>query len=285
MDRGIAALLICGLMGVPRLAQATEALDRQLREAVRLYEDLEYEQALGLLKRAHQSSRGASDDTAVFLLEGIVCADLGRWEAARSAFRSALLQQPEARLPLKISPKVEREFEAERVKARQELARRTAATPASKTVATSKPLSVDVEKPQVGSVALVAEDPLRAAAPAESAPVASSAPSEVLTLRGDTTRSGAASGRRVSTVTWSLLGAGVVAGGVGSVFGVSSRGHVADARKAQFQDELILHHTQAESTARTANILFGVAGAVAVGAVVTWLLTPSESVASVEVAR
>ncbi|AKQ69972.1 TPR domain protein [Myxococcus hansupus] len=69
-----------------------------------------------------------------------------------------------------------------------------------------------------------------------------------------------------------LLGAGIVAGGTGAAFGLSSRGKIADAREAPFYDQFVDHHGQAQRSARTANVLFGTAAGAAVGALVTWLL-------------
>lgn len=72
-----------------------------------------------------------------------------------------------------------------------------------------------------------------------------------------------------------LLGAGVVAAGVGTGFGLASHGQVEAAWGARYQSEVLFHQAEAQRSARTANILFGSAGAAVVGALVSWLLMPS----------
>ena len=69
-----------------------------------------------------------------------------------------------------------------------------------------------------------------------------------------------------------LLGAGAAAGGAGTVFGLSSRNRIEEARLADDDNELRRLQGKAQSGATTANILFGTAGLAAAGALVTWLL-------------
>ena len=102
--------LVSLLAGAPARAQETSAareatdFERYLAAAVRLYENLEYERALEQLERAKRFSRGADDDVLLALYEGVVRADLGEAEAARAAFKTGLLLDPEAKLPVKVSP-------------------------------------------------------------------------------------------------------------------------------------------------------------------------------------
>jgi len=94
----------------------------------RLIEDLEYERALEQISRAKKVSQGPEDDVAVSLYEGVVLAELskGRQDEAEAAFKSALFLDPDAKLPLSVSPKLKRRFEEVRKKVRAELAAREA---------------------------------------------------------------------------------------------------------------------------------------------------------------
>ncbi|AKQ67576.1 TPR domain protein [Myxococcus hansupus] len=74
-----------------------------------------------------------------------------------------------------------------------------------------------------------------------------------------------------------LLGAGVVAGGVGSYFGLRSRSNIQSAREALFVDEQARYLDSARGQALGANVLFGIAVTAAVGAVTTYLLTDENS--------
>src|SRR5687767_11396097 len=114
-------LLAVGL--VPRPASAQDEFDRYLTAAVQLYESLDYDQALEQLQRAKPLARGIKQDVTVALYEGILLADMGRQEQSRTAFRTALLLDPEAKLPIKVSPKVARSFEEVRTSVRKSLAR------------------------------------------------------------------------------------------------------------------------------------------------------------------
>ncbi len=93
------------LLALPALAQSPE-VKKYLNTAITLYENLEYEKALRQLKTAQARSKGADDDTRIALLEGIVLADMGREEAALTAFKTGFSFDLEAKLPVEVSPKV-----------------------------------------------------------------------------------------------------------------------------------------------------------------------------------
>jgi tetratricopeptide (TPR) repeat protein len=105
----------------PRAPGKGNEFQTYLNAAVRLYESLEYEQALERLSRARRYVREVEDDVIISLYEGIIHADMGRKEQSQAAFRDGLLLQPDAKLPVKVSPKVERDFEAVRQDVRREL--------------------------------------------------------------------------------------------------------------------------------------------------------------------
>jgi hypothetical protein len=95
-----------------------------------LYEDLEFERALGQIATARRQASGLDDDVALSLWEGLLLAELSRTEAAVAAFKAALLLRPDVRLPVKVSPKVSNQFESLRksVKRTQQASRGAANT-------------------------------------------------------------------------------------------------------------------------------------------------------------
>ncbi|GHG89227.1 hypothetical protein [Comamonas sp. JC664] len=243
------------------VAKAGGEFERHVAEAVRLYDDLEYELALEQLERARGSLKVPGDRVTLALYKGIISADMGRWQVARDEFRAALLLDPDARLPLRVSPKVSREFEAQRARAVADLAFRRKDAP------TVEAGDLDGKEGQVESIAELPGTLKPSVVPAPPGPISArqrEVESSASWLRiGD---------RQVPLASLALLGAGLVAGGTGAGFGLSSRGQLADARKAQFHDQLVEHHGRAQRSARTANVLFGVAAGATAGAVATWLL-------------
>ncbi|WP_147469324.1 hypothetical protein, partial [Corallococcus sp. AB045] len=127
----LAWLLGVGLVLVPSGARAEEPgpFQTQVRAARQLYDELEYERALAELSRARRHSSGEADDVLLALYEGVILADLGRTESSSAAFRVALLLQPGAELPLKVSPKVEQRFESVRQQVLRELAKQDVRVP------------------------------------------------------------------------------------------------------------------------------------------------------------
>jgi tetratricopeptide (TPR) repeat protein len=249
----------------PSAARAEGAFERHIAEAVRLYDDLEYELALEQLERASKVPHGTEEEVTLGLYKGIISADLGRWEAARAGFKSALVLKPDAQLPLRVSPKVRAEFESQRTKVQAELARKRKDTPK---LAESRPAA-----PVPDAMTPVAPTQVM---PSQPEPREEVARPELVPSRPEETAPRVTAGkswaRRVPVVSLVLLGAGVAAGGAGTVYGLSSRSQLKDARGAQFREELVERHGQAQRSAKTANLLFGTAGAAAAGALVTWLL-------------
>ncbi|MBS1152564.1 MAG: repeat domain protein [Myxococcaceae bacterium] len=105
----VAALGAVLAFSMPARAQSAE-VKKYLNAAVTLYENLEYEKALKQIQRAKTKSTGASDDARIALYEGIVFADMGKEDKALNAFKTGLSMEPEAKLPLEVSPKVEKVF-------------------------------------------------------------------------------------------------------------------------------------------------------------------------------
>jgi flagellar biosynthesis GTPase FlhF len=118
----VAALLVCAPSAQAQSKESRE-LKRRFHAATRLYEALEYEKALDQLRRARNLSLSADDSARVAIFQGLVLADLGKQEAATAAFVEGLSLNPEAKLPVKVSPKVQRHFEQLRAKTQGELAK------------------------------------------------------------------------------------------------------------------------------------------------------------------
>lgn len=121
--RLLVALLAGSSILLPNASDAEEqqTVQRYLLEARRLYDNFDDERALEQLSQARRLSGGPQDDALLSLYEGAVLADLGRTEASDAAFKAALLLQPEATLPVQVSPKVEQRFEAVRQHVKREL--------------------------------------------------------------------------------------------------------------------------------------------------------------------
>ncbi|WP_338872357.1 hypothetical protein [Myxococcus stipitatus] len=258
----ILAVIVCAVVALPPRAHGAEGgVQREIAEAIRLYEDLEYELALERLKRASSLPHGASEAVSMALLRGIIQADMGRWDAARKDFQDALQHQLDVQLPLSVSPKVSREFEAQREKVRGTLVderKAGAAAPDAKLAGDVRPTLIP--------------PPTKDASPEPWAP------DSVDGAAGKASGGIQIAGRRVPVASWVLLGVGVAASGTGTVFGLSSRSQVEDARAAMLDEDRVANHSKAQDSARTANILFGAATAAAVGAVATWFFAgPSEA--------
>jgi tetratricopeptide (TPR) repeat protein len=123
-----AARVVTGLLAVLLLlpwgarAQVSPEVRTYLTSVGSLYESLEYERALEQISSARRLTRGAEDDVALSLYEGLILADMGRNDAASAAFKAALFLNPEAQLPVQVSPKVARQFKSLRKQVKQVLA-------------------------------------------------------------------------------------------------------------------------------------------------------------------
>ncbi|HYH95697.1 hypothetical protein [Hyalangium sp.] len=116
----VAGLLALGVLPLPAHAQGK--FERHLTAAVRLYQSLEYERALTQIELARKLPHSSEQEVELSLYEGIILAESGKQESSAAAFKSALLVQPEAVLPVKVSPKVKSLFESVREQVQRELA-------------------------------------------------------------------------------------------------------------------------------------------------------------------
>ena len=245
-ERRTRAALLAVLLIVPFAVQAqqagkdAQAVEDYLDSVSRLYEGLEYERALQQIEQAKRISPGVEATVALMLYEGIILAEMIRMDDATESFRAALFLRPDAKLPVKVSPKLERRFEFIRIEVKQELEflrdRREAKRQQEEsmgqgetTQAAPQPME-DIAPPREMEVTSARESRSRALIPAIAGGVLvvaggvsyGLARSEQSKLRGDdpglVTRAdahaSASRGKTLQTVGLGLAGAGVVGLGV-----------------------------------------------------------------------
>ncbi|MDC0711797.1 hypothetical protein POL68_25230 [Stigmatella sp. ncwal1] len=278
------------LSALPGEVLAQDDFQRYLTAAERLYESGENERALVQLERARELARGLSQDVAVALREGIFLADMGKRDQAQAVFREGLLLDPEAQLPLQVSPKLGRDFEEVRTRVRKELGLGERPSPAPSSKAATAPPATSTAPPSVKPqeeppVAVAKTDrpeqpdlkaPILPEVPAYTPSAASQAPSSV------------------PVVPLVLAGVGVVAASVGAVVGLQSRSSVAEVRDTFSRENLpasselpgvVQQMDDARSQARLANVMLGTAAVAAAGAIVSYLLSPGGSESASKEAR
>lgn len=292
-------LVVCLCLWTPSVASAqADAVERYLTAASRLYENLEYERALEQLKRAKSiSGRTVDDDVAIALYEGIILADLGKKEDSISAFKEGLYLKPDAKLPVRVSPKVVSNFEGVRrevkkelapILARQEAEKKRREEEARKLADAQKradedKAKADAEARRKAADARAKEDAearARRAAEDKARQQNADRPEKdrVIVVQPDGT-----AGRQPDFIPGSqkkverglpvapivLGGIAVAAGGVGAFFGLQSKSQLQQAQGAQFQDETVRLRNSAADSALIANIAFAAAAAAGIGALVT----------------
>jgi tetratricopeptide (TPR) repeat protein len=312
MRRLAVAVALC--VSLPAVAECKkEEFNRYLAAAVRLYEGLEYERALDQLGKAKESSCGTNDDALLGMYEGVIRSDLGQSDQAKAAFKEALLLKPDAEVPTKVSPKVKKQIEALRGEAKKELApilakqederRKREAEEAKKAeearraeelrkaederkkveaeknddarrralddarraddAARNKPSVIVIEKP--ASDRPEQEHELIASPSNNDSDVASAVKTEVKHGRGVP----------VIPIVFGIIG--LAAGGVGAYFGVT--GHQIQTTARNFTSDQAMRQMYIDNGnqyALIADVLFGVAGAAAIGAIIALFAAPVE---------
>ncbi|MCY1015042.1 hypothetical protein [Pyxidicoccus sp. MSG2] len=295
--------------------EGSPEVQRYLLSASRLYEDLEYERALDQLASAKRFAHRVEDDVTIALYEGIILADLGKKEASTAAFKAALFLNPEATLPVTVSPKVERDFEAARADVRKELAPIIARQEAEKqrkeeerraaelqAQAAEKQRKEEEERHAAELQAQAAEKQrqeearraaeLKAQEEAErlrsanhrpvlepAAPAISTGPDLRVAPQVEAPR------RSRPVLPFVLLGAGALAGGAGGYFGIQSRSDTRSAREPGFQSVRADHLESARGNALIANVLLGTATAAGIGALISFLSSGGDDAPTAEAAR
>lgn len=118
---GLMALGLTLLSPAPALAQNDPEVKAYLLSVRQLYDEGENESALRQIAKARALTHSPADEAALSLYEGIILADQNREDASTEAFKKALRVQPEAKLPVKVSPKVAQRFEQTRKEVKEEL--------------------------------------------------------------------------------------------------------------------------------------------------------------------
>lgn len=229
--------------------------------AVRLYKDFEYERALQQLTRAKALAQGVEQEVEVALYQGIVLAELDEREQSLAAFRTALYLKPDAKLPVKVSPKLERDFEDVRQSVLRDLG---GPSTGSQEVASAPTESEQTPKPTEDRPV----QPAPAKEPGLTARVEPPPPPPAYVPPAN-----AGPAPRSNMLPLVLLGTGAVAGSAGGFFGLRSMSSVQSATRASYYDERSSHLKSAEEQAFVANILFGTAGAVALGALTAFIMS------------
>lgn len=300
---------------VPLAASATdEDYTRFYNAALRLHEGLEYERALEQLALARKQASTSEQMCQVSLVEGAVLADLNRNEEAQAAFKNGLLLFPDAKLPIKVSPRVAGEVEVLRVKVKKELApllakqeaERLKAEAEAKALAQAR-LDAEAKKAEAEAKAREAQklddDKRKAEGEAKSkeaakllaeaeaklkeisrleeerkkALLAKDTPTKVVILPEEPPPviiqppivPAVERSKAPMVMTFVFLGLGAAAAGVGGYFGAQSQTQVQAAKDAPFQDDANRALQSADGSALTANILFGSAGAMGLGALIS----------------
>lgn len=235
---GLALMLVSPAWSQPA-ASAGPDFQARMSAASHSYEELDYERALEQLDAAKAAARDDRERGRVATFRGLVLADLGRRQEALTAFKEGLSLLPDASLPVKVSPKVSRDFEEVRRTVQRDLARSPPPPPDAPRAMTDVPSE---QPPPPGVVPSAAQAEVH---PARSMPV----------------------------LPLALVGGSVVFGSVGGFFGLKSRSNVNAARDDAFYSDRSAHLDSARGQALVANVLLGAAVTAAAGAAVTWFLT------------
>ncbi|CAM3181687.1 tetratricopeptide repeat protein [Corallococcus sp. ZKHCc1 1396] len=245
---GLALMLVSPAWSQPA-ASAGPDFQARMSTAFHAYEELDYEHALEQLDAAKAVARDSREQGRVAIFRGLVLADLGRRQEALASFKDGLSLLPDASLPVKVSPKVSRDFEEVRRTVQRELA------------AGPRP---PLDAPHAMPDAQLARTPPPGLAPSGG--------------RAEVGRT-----RSMPVLPLALLGGGVVLGGFGGYFGLQSRSNVTAARDEVFYSNRTAHLDSARGQALAANVLLGAAVTAAAGAAVTWLLMDDPPSPRVEV--
>jgi tetratricopeptide (TPR) repeat protein len=261
----VASALLVVLLTQSAPAPDARAVQTYLRAASGLYQTLEYERALEQLKRARTVSSGVSDDAVIARYEGIVLFDMGQREEAVAAFKEALYLEPDATLPLRVSPKIADAFEATRLKVKKELAPLLAKRQAEDQA------RLEAQRAHAAREAVAAKDAQAARDAAARAEAERRAALPAAPTPAPVEPAASAAPKKVP-LTPLVLGAGaLVAAATATVFGVLAEQQIGLARSASFQVDTVMALERAQLPATVANIAWAVAGAAAVAALIAWL--------------
>ncbi len=214
-----------------------------LVQAKVFYQGMEFEKCLQRLEQADRVDNLTREVMADIELYGGLCKfNLGKRGDAESHFRRALQLNPDVTLPPATSPRIAEVFDpvAEQIRSAR-------ADAASSNVERAEEEAQD--SPRELTLAPTAKSDARADLVAT---VPEQGGSKVLPI--------------------ALGGTSVAAAGVAAVFAVMANNHAAQANDpATFYDDSLSLAADARREMLIGNVLFGVAGTAAVGAVITWI--------------
>jgi tetratricopeptide (TPR) repeat protein len=194
---------------VPLCAGAlSKDVQKYLNSASTLIENLDYEKALKQIERAKTKSQGADDDAQIAFYEGVVFSEQGKNDKALTAFKTGLSMDPDAKLPLEVSPKVERNFEEARANVKKMLAPQLQKEEDERKRAEAERLEAERKKEEERKAE---EERARLAAMPKT------------TSGGTVTKTSSGGGTR--TYAWVPMAAGAALGGAGAFFLVSAKGN------------------------------------------------------------
>jgi hypothetical protein len=96
---------------VALLLAAASPYDAAMAKAVSLYNEAEWDASLRELTKAERYAGDDAQRQAALLYQGVVLANIPDLEAAKAAWERALTVDDRARLPLKVSPRVQAQFD------------------------------------------------------------------------------------------------------------------------------------------------------------------------------
>jgi tetratricopeptide (TPR) repeat protein len=199
--------LSCVLLSFTALAQNPEGTAQaHIDSARRLFENLEYERALEELDRAQRRASTEEENLSILLHEGIVLSEMGRADEAFAAFQAALRLRPDAELPLKVSPKIQKLYAPMR-----ELALRKS----RQAGAGQGPAEAELEAPAELA-------PLPPSPPSEALDMTPAAPPQPVPSPSASVSQGPSEGRSLRQWAWAPAAAGGVAVGGGVLFLLSA---------------------------------------------------------------
>ena len=237
-----AFLLVAACLLSAGTAAAQTGPDPYLQQARVYYQGMEFEKCIARLEQAARWKNTPQELVEIELYNGLCKYNLGKSRDAEDHFQVALQLDREAKLPPYTSPKIEALYK--KVKDRL-----------------PKP---PPEKAEVAK----AEEPK-----AQDAPVKTDLlprPEEKPSSQVDFTE---AAPKKSYAVPLALGGAAVVAAGVGGYLGMRAKQLETSANAAHFESDAIAQGNQAKQNALFANVGFGVAGAAATAALLTWALS------------
>ncbi len=273
MVRSLKAALL--LAATSALAQPQDDPNPYLAQAKAFYKSLEFEKCSQRLEMAPQWKNSRAEMLEIEIYAGLCHYALGHVKDAEEHFQLAVHIDPEAELPPYTSPKIVELFSV--VKKRTLKQRERAEAKAEPKVEVEKPPEKREGERRESEHEPKAEKPepppekekkviARADVPTRPRLVPKKTPPD-----GQLTQPGPFSLEH-HAIPLALGGVAVVAAGAGSYFGVRARALANEANAAHFESDAIRLGEQARMNARTANVVFGIAAAAAVGAVATWLL-------------